>query len=317
MFMMTPTILRPSLLAAFLKPQDVFATSLYTASSTQQSVTNGLDLIGRGGLFWEKTRSISGDNYLVDTARGAGKVLVTNSTSSEFSADNYPTFLSNGFRVPGGMYPTGTSLVSQCFARAAKFFDTNVFTHTNGTPTNIDLSSLGVVGDAVVKRRDAAGDWYAWHRSLTAGNNLRLNTTDAQSATNAFISVSGTTLTFSASAPSGSYTYQARAHDPSADGIVQCGSTTISNGVTNIPHGWSGGAQWLLYKVADNSSAPWYIYDTARSGANFAGTDPFLLANSSAAENPSGNFLSQSGGVLTMNDGTPGTYIWCVIRAPY
>jgi len=39
--------------------EDVFSTSLYTGTGTTQTITNGIDLSGKGGLVWLKTRDYS------------------------------------------------------------------------------------------------------------------------------------------------------------------------------------------------------------------------------------------------------------------
>ena len=83
----------------------------------------------------------------------------------------------------------------------------------------------------VVKATSTTSDWYTWHRSLTVGNNLKLNLSSAQSTTNAYLSVSGMTLTIASTCPSDTYIVYAWAHDPSADGIIQCGSFTTDSSV--------------------------------------------------------------------------------------
>ena len=52
--------------------EDVFSTYLYTGTSATQSINNGIDLAGKGGLVWIKDRTnSSSDNVLFDTVRGA------------------------------------------------------------------------------------------------------------------------------------------------------------------------------------------------------------------------------------------------------
>ena len=40
--------------AAGLKVEDVFSTDLYSGDGSTQSITNGIDLAGEGGLVWVK-----------------------------------------------------------------------------------------------------------------------------------------------------------------------------------------------------------------------------------------------------------------------
>ena len=54
---------------------EVFSTFLYDGTGSAQTITNGIDLSGEGGLVWLKSR---GNNYgwrMVDTERGATKLL--------------------------------------------------------------------------------------------------------------------------------------------------------------------------------------------------------------------------------------------------
>ena len=37
--------------------EDVFSTYLYTGNASTQTITNGIDLAGKGGLVWTKERS--------------------------------------------------------------------------------------------------------------------------------------------------------------------------------------------------------------------------------------------------------------------
>jgi hypothetical protein len=39
--------------------EDVFSTYLYEGTGTAQTITNGIDLDGEGGMVWIKTRNVS------------------------------------------------------------------------------------------------------------------------------------------------------------------------------------------------------------------------------------------------------------------
>ena len=60
--------------------EDIFSTYLFTGTGAALTITNGIDLAGKGGLIWNKARSIQQDNYLVDTARGNGSIIYSNQT---------------------------------------------------------------------------------------------------------------------------------------------------------------------------------------------------------------------------------------------
>ena len=57
--------------------EDVFSTYLYTGNGSTQTITNGIDLAGKGGLVWLKVRSQAYNNNLYDTERGIRKNLIS------------------------------------------------------------------------------------------------------------------------------------------------------------------------------------------------------------------------------------------------
>ena len=61
---------------------DVFSTFLYAgnASSGSQTITNGIDLSGEGGLVWIKNRVATDENTLIDTERGASRTRNVNAS---------------------------------------------------------------------------------------------------------------------------------------------------------------------------------------------------------------------------------------------
>lgn len=328
-------MLRSKLLGATasekLFTDDVFAVTLYTGNGSSQTINNGIDLAGKGGLVWTKGRSIALDNYLWDTQRGATYRLVSNSTSASLQETNGVTsFNSSGFSIGagGGWNNAGSTYTSWTFRRAPKFFDVRTVSHTNGTATNIALADLGTVGMVTAKITGTTSDWITWHRSLTAGNNLRLNTTAAQTTTNAWLSVSGTTATLSASAPTGTYVIYAWAHDTSADGIIQCGSYVgngNSSGNLSVTLGFE--PQFLLIKGASAgaSGGPWAVMDNMRglkSPDASAGRQNPLYANTFGAEDATVNIAAITATGFVLNNNTSPynalgeTYIYIAIRRP-
>ena len=65
---------------------DVFSTYLYkgtgTSANSTQTVTNGIDLGGEGGLVWIKDRYTK-SHFLFDTERGAWNDLNTDNTDAQ------------------------------------------------------------------------------------------------------------------------------------------------------------------------------------------------------------------------------------------
>ncbi|MBU0999425.1 hypothetical protein KKG24_03975, partial [Patescibacteria group bacterium] len=206
--------------------------------------------------------------------------------------------------------------VSWSFAQADNFFHVSSNVKAAGVDKTVDLSSLGTIGMVAVKRTDDAGDWFVWHRSLTAGKLVYLNKTDAE-ATLGHISVSGTTLTLEDGViADGTYIVCAWAHDDSADGLIQCGSFTGdgSYNVSPVTLGWE--PQYVLYKKRSSATnGEWKIVDIIRGLPVITSAGKMLFANTSAAEDTGAYTIYPSAtGFYAVGGMYPGDYIYCAIR---
>ena len=303
---------------------DVFSTYLYTGNGSTQTITNGIDLAGKGGMTWIKSRSAVAAHKLTDTVRGATKALISNTTGAETTdTTGLTAFSSTGFSLgASSVYNTNAATyASWTFREAAKFFDVQTVSHTNGTANDINLSVLGTVGMVIAKITTTTGDWVVWHRSLTTGENLRLNTVADASTTNAWLSVSGTTATLAAAAPTGTYVIYAYAHDTASTGIIQCGSFSGSYGAfTTVNLGWQ--PQYVFWKAVDNGGSNGNILDTMRAWTNNGdtGSDSTLKSNNSDAESAAealGEPNASGFRIKCQNSaGGAGSYIYMAIRMP-
>ena len=313
---------------------DVFSTYLYTGNGSTQTITNGIDLAGKGGLVWTKRRDTgitppnnANDHLFFDTLRGQN-VISSNTTSAQYDQGAGFTPLSTGFSLStsasSAPNATGASLVSWTFRKAAKFFDVVTYTG-NGVAGRQIAHSLGVApGMIIVKKTNSTGQWCVYHRGLTsAAYTIFLNLTDSQTSDNAvWNSTAPTSSVFTVGDSTGvnnsgdTYVAYLFAHDTAADGIIQCGSFPANNGqVINL--GWE--PQWLLYKDI-TSVNNWRIADTMRGLTNLPGTNAYtikqLMPNLSNAESDnSGPVLTSTG--FTWNQSQPGnTHIYMAIRRP-
>ena len=50
--------------------EDVFSTYLYTGTGSAQTITNGIDLAGEGGLVWIKKRGSAALKHLLYDTKG-------------------------------------------------------------------------------------------------------------------------------------------------------------------------------------------------------------------------------------------------------
>jgi hypothetical protein len=309
---------------------DVFSTTLYTGNGSTQTITNGIDLAGKGGLVWIKGRGqlsgINVDNILFDSARGASKILYSNLTDAGNTTSWSTAFNSNGvsFNTASG-YVNSSSLTvgyaSWTFRKAAKFFDVVTWTG-DGVDGRSIAHNLGVSpGIIIIKRTDSGSNWKL---SLKGIYNLCLNLTNAEDTTTFAGGVSGsyTSTTFnlysysgilsSVNASGGTYVAYLFAHDTDADGIIQCGSYNHTGGAdSTITLGWE--PQFILVKRTDNTSN-WFMIDSMRGFT--MNQDARLYADSSAAETSSDNFNPTATGFIQKGVFDTGTYIYMTIRIP-
>ena len=256
---------------ATLYVDDVFSTWLYTGTGTTQTITNGIDLAGKGGMVWIKERNFTDGHQLIDTNRGAGYALSSNdSFAVNYSPTGLTNFNSTGFSVGSSSYVNSSSYnyASWTFRKAAKFFDVVTYTGTGSARTI--AHSLGVApGMVIVKRTDATKDWQVYHRSLTsAAYSMQLNLTAAQaSAPTVWNSTAPTSSVFSVgtdstvNASGGTYVAYLYAHDTSSTGIIQCGTFTGGTWPLEVNLGWE--PQFVLVKAASTASS-WWMLDTMR-----------------------------------------------------
>ena len=278
--------------------EDVFSTYLYSGNGSTQTITNGIDLAGKGGLVWIKSRSAGGtsayDHFL--TYGDFTKFLRSNTTQTAFSASTF-TSSSSGFNLLNGYTQFNENAVtyaSWTFREAPNFFD--VVTYTGDGVNNRQIAhNLGVTpGMVIVKRTNTTGVWEVYHRSLGQAFSLRLNTTDAQNGTGNWGSTPFTDTTFTVGAfsetnGSGStYVAYLYAHDTASDGIIQCGSFTTdgSGNVGTVTLGWE--PQWVLFKRADGTGS-WITLDNMR-GFNQTQQNALYPNMSDAEYAVSGNF---------------------------
>ena len=322
---------------------DVFSSFVYTGNGSTQTINNGIDLAGKGGLVWIKSR-VSGakDHNLFDTARGVNKYLNTNTTTAQdrfgSASDILTSFNSSGFTLGNdatrdiGVNYSTQSYISHTFRKAPKFFDVVTYTG-NGSGTNNITHALGVMpGFIVVKATSTNGNWCV-AASDGAGNykQLTLNSTGQSFVSAAQTNIANATtvnvgymgVNFDGSANTNGATYVAYlfAHDPSADGIVQCGSfTTDASGVINSPiaAGWE--AQFCLLKRVSGAE-DWYQVDSARGWSHAASGTALLRPNLSAAEVPmfsTAEYFYPAangfGGIGTFSASS--TYVYMIIRRP-
>lgn len=331
-----------------LLPQQVFATSLYTGTGAAQTITNGLDLAGQGGLVWRKRRDTTGSHNLQDTVRGFagtapntfGRVLkadLTNAEAADTSGGAPPyditAYSANGFTIGpdwnGAGNTSAATYAAWSFRRAPKFFDVVTYTG-NGVAGRQIAHNLGIAPGMIgIKRRDAASalGWYVYHTSLSSGSFMLLNATAAaqNGATNVFgngsVAVAPTSTNFTIgnnadlNASGGTYVAYLFAHDPdTVNGIVQCGSYTAGASASTISLGWQ--PQFLLIKCS-GSIGSWFIIDASRGFNSSAAAALFTDTSQSEASLGASSVYATSTGFVDNFFNSSGQMIFLAIRAAY
>lgn len=302
---------------------DVFSAYTYTGNSATRTINNGIDLAGKGGLVWYKQRNGTFGHQLYDTFRGATEALESNSTAANATyANGLTAFNDAGYTL--GLEAGGNSnlntFVSWTFRRSPKFFD--VVTYTGNGGTNVISHALGSVpGMIIVKRTNAVSEWIVQHRSVAECGFLNL--TNGFASAQRFSSVTDTAITTAVStadtnASGGTYVAYLFAHDPSADGIIQCGSfTTDGSGNATVNLGWE--PQYLMIKPTSTTGG-WNIVDVSRPWSQTQWNE--LYANTSAAETSTAQ--SSASQMVPTSTGfratswlmSSQTYIYLAIRRP-
>jgi hypothetical protein len=314
---------------------DVFSTYVYEGNgagegTVMQSIDNGIDLAGEGGLVWIKRRSSPArDHSLQDTERGIASSLASNSDAAEVTQTNRVSgFNSDGFDLDGNITVNGSGddYVSWTFRKAPGFFD--VVTYTGDGDINRTVShSLGSVpGMIIVKETNNSGDWYVWHRELGgAGKALVLNSAAATDINSNLFSTLPTASVFSpgdnthTNQLNQTYVAYIFAHDDQSFGtdsdeaIVHCGSFTGSGSEFSVDIGFE--PQWILFKISDSSTRDWMIFDNIRDQV----LRPNLSSDSSTTAYNDLRFEPRGFRLLGVNDHNVSgkTTVFMAIRRPH
>lgn len=206
-----------------------------TPTALLRNYTFGGSVSG-GGLVWIKTRSPSDDNELIDTIRGRACGLQSNTTYAQNvngSEKSLSSFNIDGFSLGSNdnsnVNENGASFVSWTFRKAPKFFDIVTWTG-DGSASRQIAHNLGVMpGMVIIKSTDILSNWVVYHRSATG--DLALNSNSNQYAYRSVSANESVIYTAIGGADTGlsngnghNYVAYLYAHDPSPNGIIQCGS---------------------------------------------------------------------------------------------
>ena len=332
------------------KPNTLMDVLTWTGNGASSRSLTGLNF--SPDFAWIKRRNSAAAHTLWDSVRGLGsnKELSSSDTAAEgttVEAVNYgyvSALDSNGLTVNvgavnaayvnanndtyvGWTWDAGTSTVSntagsitsQVRANASAGF--SVVTYT-GTGANATVGhGLGAASKFfIIKRRNSASSWIAWHSAIGVSDILRLESTNAKQTISGFwqgTNPSSTILYLDADGTvnaSGS-TYVAYCFAPVV-GYSSFGSY-LANANSDGPFVYTGfKPRFVLCKLSSAAGADWLIFDTARSPYNVVQAN--LRPNTSGAEESasaridilSNGFKVRAGSGVEPNATNGNTYIY-------
>ena len=276
---------------------DVFSTYLYEGNSSTQTITNGIDLSGEGGLTWIKSRTSPDDlHYWYDTERGATKSLSSDANYAEAVRTNTLTsFNSDGFSL-GTDNDTNYNIrdyVSWTFRKAPGFFDVVTWTGDGTDPRALSHNLGSTPGFIAIKATSASGNWICWHRDLTTNYSILLNSYGAEQGYNRISNIGASSFSVrdisswigSTNATGVSYVAYLFAHDDQRFGtnhnesVIKCGSYVGNNASDGPEVNLGFEPQWVMIKnTSGGSYANWIIFDDNR-GVSSKSQDVPLVAN--------------------------------------
>ena len=321
---------------------EAFSTHLYTGvGGSAQTINNGIDLLGEGGLVWTKHRDTalgSAPHLLVDTERGANKSLRTNDTSAEESALTVNSFTSTGYILANDVGPQGgtryntANYVSWTFRKKEKFFDVVTYTG-NGVAGRTVAHNLGSVPGMMIIRNLAQGySWQVYHRSMANTERIELDNQGAKSTgqTTYWNSTTPTSSVFTLGTQNQvnedgdsfvAYLFADNSSEDAEEQMIKCGSYTGTGSAgLAVNLGWE--PQFVIIKNA-SSSTEWMMQDTMRGMSHYGWR--YLLANDNSVESgaadaarvaptPTGFTVNNNGSNAFGQSGN--SVIYMAIRAP-
>jgi len=323
---------------------DVFSVDLWDGTGSTQTITNGIDLAGEGGMVWTKAREVANENHMIhDSERGKTgsyyDALQTNVSNADYTDAPYgPTsFNSDGFTLGGNNAQfNGNGDGSYCswtFRKCPGFFDIVTWTG-NGSNRTISHSIGSTPGFIIVKRTSNTEDWTCWHRSLGATKYVQLNGSNLSSAatlSTIWNDTEPTSTVFSvgthARVNTNGETYVAYifAHDDQSFGtdsdeaIIKCGTFVGASSPNNFVNiGFE--PQFLITKQYDDSGQNWEIADIMRGAGTQSGIDEGkrLFANTADDEEGYNRFSPKPTGFdHHVSGATNDNFIYIAIRRPH
>ena len=300
-------------------PSEYFNTVLWTGDASSDKSISGVGF--QPDWVWAKNRSDSNDHQMIDSNRGAGKILRPNNTgaeltrSSDVGAGGLQNFESDGFDVHSTTNNTnlndsgelnvgwcwkangGTTTTNDASATSVGTIDSvsqanttagfSIVTYTGTGSAGTIAHGLGVTPSLyIIKNREGSDSWRVASEELGYGDQLLLNDSDAEASdSNTFNNTAPTSTVFSVgtrNATNASGEGHVAYVFAEIKGYSKIGSYT-GNGNADGTFIYTGfKPAWFLAK-RKSSTSHWTMLDGTRNSFNVA--ENYLHANETDAEN--------------------------------
>ena len=256
---------------------DVFGSIAYTGTSASQTLTTGLNIAGRGGAVWIKSRSANSTPPVVyDTLRGVGKSLQPANTTVQGTVTGVSNFGTTDFTVTGSDSLTNESAQSYIawnYLQRPKFFQILEYTG-NGSTQTISHSLGSAPGCIIVRDYLNSTTWYVYHRSAGATKYMRLNSPGGTTTSGIWNNTSPTSTEFTVSDvlsnnSNTKYIAYLFAHNAGGFGLSGSENAITCNEVfvnttdpIDVYLGYE--PQWVMVVPLSTSDALWGVFDSTR-----------------------------------------------------
>jgi len=294
---------------AIADPGDHFKCVLYTGTATSNSIKK----VGfQPDLVWVKKRSTAGDHKLVDSVRGAGFVLESNTTDVEGNETiNFTGFNSDGFDLgnngAGAWNENSHDYVAWCWKAGGAAVSNTDGSITSQVSVNQDagfsivsytgnVTNLATVGHGLNKKVK-----FMITKSRTTADNWVVHTDVTGTQTYSFLNTSAALNNDSISAPTSSVFYRGTSNTINGNNLTYVSycwaeiegyskfGSYVGNGDSDGVFVYCGfKPAWMMYKRTD-TTGNWIITDSSRNSTN--PSDLRLFADTSGVESDLFNVL--------------------------
>ena len=188
----------------------------FTGTGSNRTVTHNLEAVPE--MMWVKPRNITDHWHVYHSAIAATHYLTINNRTAPNDSDtvwNDTTPTSSVFTVGtnGGVNGNGNNYIAYLFASAEGVSKVGSFSHTNGSPTNVDCGFSNSARFIITKRTDSTSDWNIFNseRGIVAGNEtfFYLNEAEAERSGEDLIDPLSSGFTVTGNYATGTYIFYA------------------------------------------------------------------------------------------------------------